>query len=1096
MPNVARALVAALAVLAAWSLHAPATGSAASGAASVAAAHAVAKAGTQASFLQKPTLSTLFDNNNIYAVENGPSAATRFTLRSVHHIERIRTYHWNNGRGVKPGSIRIIGPNREVYGPWPARGLAGQGGVPNAYWEADANVLLGPGTYTILDSDFATWSQNAASSRAGFALVVGYPVEGIEPISPDNRGTNRTPPPPPPPPPPVMPPSPPLPPPAVADSQPTKGPMPPPFKTGSVLASATIGPSGGTLDVPGRGALAFPPGAVKSSEVVEIREMPDAPARARLLQVGRAGGGNLVLAKPVTVTLAGDLNRSGTRRVPVSHLDGPLFVEVPGSRVDPATGTLTFEVSHFSPLGEISSADVKAAAGGAVGVAIGIYLVTPAGVLTLPGLLIVGGLGLVGGGVTNPVVDAAAFARANMTAQFGDRFRIHWVSDRQNPSNLADEEFAAFVRPGSGEVIAFEDAVSLDQRGKLLGASVVPNPLASVAGVSMIRIPKCVVYTAAELFWAQTFYQKAGFATPDGGADPMPRPMEVLILTDPDNQGLWDGTKLNLDSGVVARLSVIQKNFHLTRQAVIAHEYWHSVFTFAGYRATFDWWNEAQAVAFESEVFPDRNIFSTDHPAPEVAVSLRTGFATTGTQGSDADWSKRGYKLWPWGKFLLNRGYRTAMDFGRAKMSPADISRLFDEFSLALLSIDRQLPDRAPVSTPADSFNRGGYVIQFPEGMDGAQFSRSTSTSTGWNSLNLDRMRSPLTVGIGDASLNRVPVDPEVVAPRPLSFVLFQATVAPSKAVTTLAAAKTPPPLVVRREIPAAAGEKLFALHPTAKDPQTARRRLSDLAVGQGAVAVPATWFDWSAPATRSVDLATVRSANSASGRNPLWTYFLLPPSDVKAEKSENQQRGVNPLGTISIAEPQIIFTWKHPELGPGLTVPRVLKGYRVFTQKGPSPPSMVKDVLLPTDEQTALVPAGKVGPYDRIGLASEDAVMKDAAGEPLLSPVQWFAPGNGSVTVIVSEVNPDNKSPFAEDIVIPIVGASVSVSFVEKGQPGSRSGTTDKNGTVTFDVPLDVPVTVTFGKQTKSVTCTAVSPRQSVGFGGLVIQSVPTIKR
>ena len=777
----------------------------------------------------------------------------------------------------------------------------------------------------------------------------------------------------------------------------------------------------------------------------------------------------------------------------VTHLDGPLFTEVGGSRYDSAAGTLTFEVTHFSPLGEISSADVKSAAGGLIGAAIGIFLVTPAAVFTLPGIVVVGGLGLAGAAVANPVVDTAVSSQANMVVQFGDRFRLRWVDDPQSTSHLADDMFAAFVRTPTGEVIGFEDAITLDRRGTLLGASLVPNPLAPIAGVKLVRIPKCVVYTAAELFWAQTFYEKSGFASPDGGADPMPRPMEILILADPGNQGLWDGSKLNLSSDVVARVAVIQKDFHITRQAVIAHEYWHAVFTFARYSATFDWWNEAQAVAFESEVFPDRNIFTTDHPASDVAVSLRTGFATTGTQGADAAWSTRGYKLWPWGKFLLHRGYQATMDFGRRKMSSTDISRLFDEFATALLAVERQLPDRVPVATPSDSFNRSGYVIQFPEGMDRAQFSTSISTSTGWSSLNLDRMRSPLAVGLGDASTNRAQLTAEVITPRPLSFVLFQANISPPKAVTLLAGARTPPPLVVRRETPME-GESIVALHPTRKDPQTARRRLADLVGGDGQVVVPTAWFDWSSATGRSVDLALIRRSSAASGRNPLWSYFLLPPADVSAEKASGAQRGTAPVsGTLSIAEPQIVFSWKQPELGPGLTPPKVLAGYRVFTQKGAAEPTMVPDVLLPADSESALVPAAKVGAYDRIGLASEDAVVKTASGQPLLSPVQWMAQGNGSVTVIVSEVNPNRNNPFAEDIVIPVAGATVLAEFVEKGQAASRAGVTDRNGQVTFEVPLDVVVTVTFGKEKKTATCTGASPRQTVGFGGLVIKQVPT---
>jgi hypothetical protein len=195
--------------------------------------------------------------------------------------------------------------------------------------------------------------------------------------------------------------------------------------------------------------------------------------------------------------------------------------------------------------------------------------------------------------------------------------------------------------------------------------------------------------------------------------------------------------------------------------------------------------------------------------------------------------------------------------------------------------------------------------------------------------------------------------------------------------------------------------------------------------------------------------------------------------------------------GTVSISQPQVVFAWKHPDLGPGLSPGRVLSGYRVFTQVGQAAPAMLPGVLLPADVESAMVPAAQVGPYDRIGLAAEDAVGKDGAGNLLLSPVGWFAPGNGTVTVLVSEVNPDSSSPFSEDITIPVAGAGVSIEYTERGATVTRGGTTDATGQVRFDVPLDTPVAVTFGNERKTVTCTQAAPEQFTGFGGLMVQVV-----
>ena len=64
-----------------------------------------------------------------------------------------------------------------VLGTWPASGQPGSGGVSDAYWTARPNLVIGPGEYTILDSDPATWSQNSETGSEGIAWVYGVPSE-------------------------------------------------------------------------------------------------------------------------------------------------------------------------------------------------------------------------------------------------------------------------------------------------------------------------------------------------------------------------------------------------------------------------------------------------------------------------------------------------------------------------------------------------------------------------------------------------------------------------------------------------------------------------------------------------------------------------------------------------------------------------------------------------------------------------------------------------------------------------------------------------------------------------------------------------------
>ncbi len=117
----------------------------------------------------------IFNNGNTGGVYNNPSRATTFTLRAPHVITLITNYHWNNGRGATPGTIALRGSDGRTYGSWRTSGSPGQGGVPNAYWNAAPNVTLPAGTYTVVDSNPATWAQNSESGGAGHTKIEGYP---------------------------------------------------------------------------------------------------------------------------------------------------------------------------------------------------------------------------------------------------------------------------------------------------------------------------------------------------------------------------------------------------------------------------------------------------------------------------------------------------------------------------------------------------------------------------------------------------------------------------------------------------------------------------------------------------------------------------------------------------------------------------------------------------------------------------------------------------------------------------------------------------------------------------------------------------------
>ena len=115
----------------------------------------------------------VFDNQNIGAVVNEPTEITQFTLEEPLWLTKIETYHWNHGQGQSLGEISLENESGDVYGPWEALGRCGQGGLVNAYWAVYPLETIPAGTYTVIDSDPATWSHNAESSGRGFVNVSG-----------------------------------------------------------------------------------------------------------------------------------------------------------------------------------------------------------------------------------------------------------------------------------------------------------------------------------------------------------------------------------------------------------------------------------------------------------------------------------------------------------------------------------------------------------------------------------------------------------------------------------------------------------------------------------------------------------------------------------------------------------------------------------------------------------------------------------------------------------------------------------------------------------------------------------------------------------
>jgi hypothetical protein len=112
----------------------------------------------------------VFECGNVYGIRAGGKAPT-FTLAKNAKVTSVSTYHYVEGGGPVPGTLGLKGKDGTVYGPWPCKGVDGQGGVKNAFWIAEPNAAVPAGTYTIVDSDPASWSTNDRAKGLGFSTV-------------------------------------------------------------------------------------------------------------------------------------------------------------------------------------------------------------------------------------------------------------------------------------------------------------------------------------------------------------------------------------------------------------------------------------------------------------------------------------------------------------------------------------------------------------------------------------------------------------------------------------------------------------------------------------------------------------------------------------------------------------------------------------------------------------------------------------------------------------------------------------------------------------------------------------------------------------
>lgn len=138
-------------------------------------------------------------------VSNNPTVDTVFTLTEPTNIAAIYNYHWNDGMGqdasLVAGTIgldQLVNETESVViGRWPATSWStNPGSVTNTGWVAYPNILLGPGTYKVVDSDQATWSNsyggggNGPDWGAGKGFTHIETSAGVTATNPVNNAAN------------------------------------------------------------------------------------------------------------------------------------------------------------------------------------------------------------------------------------------------------------------------------------------------------------------------------------------------------------------------------------------------------------------------------------------------------------------------------------------------------------------------------------------------------------------------------------------------------------------------------------------------------------------------------------------------------------------------------------------------------------------------------------------------------------------------------------------------------------------------------------------------------------------------------------------
>lgn len=534
-------------------------------------------------------------------------------------------------------------------------------------------------------------------------------------------------------------------------------------------------------------------------------------------------------------------------------------------------------------------------------------------------------------------------------------------------------------------------------------------------GTVVKTVPKSIMLLAAELGYVKEYYAQAGY-----------EPAAEMLITvhrnlkkGPNgelNAGEWDPiTKHMIINPSILNLQ--DSGARNKRQATLAHEYFHAIFQYHGYKeGDYPGLEDCLTTTFEAEVFPGNDDFLGLH-SNDMGPALASGLRVMGP-GETAQ--SRGYTLWPWGRYILHaKGHEAirklvnpASDNGR----PAFTQTLFREFIEALMANGKDLNALLPQVPPvAVSTKQMSLLVK--TGWEKTDYATFIPLARGQPAFNPNVSFSP-----GNYDLPGV-----LQSPRPLAF--FELGVK-FMGIPKLSPDDYPlpdaPVGIVRRLKPDKAESFILAVPPSAHLTALARSQTTAVIRREGGAVITREWMEQSPGQDLlfAVGVAGMSTGEQIGESNPLLIYYLPRFKGLKLEPSASSST------TTSL---------KWDEL-PDIGVPRslVLSGYRVFGRDANNKQMVLANLFIPRssldfagthdgqtfpigeDARSIDLPKTMLAPYDTVGLAVVDAAMKDAEGKPLVGEIAWLDVGG----TVDGTVDKGGENPQ------PAVGTPVSLTY------------------------------------------------------------------